>query len=162
MRRLAVSATAFLLLIFGAQAVLAQYGANGTLTLTNSIAAPGSDVGVTGTGFDPNSTVHLTIQSVPVLLGTVTTDGSGGFTMPVTIPMDFDGAHHIVATGVDPDLSVLVLQANVMVTSQPPTDTFAQVTPAGSSDSAVLALAGIGIVLLTAGVLLITRRSALR
>jgi hypothetical protein len=162
MRRFAVAATAVLLLIFGAQAVLAQYGSNGTLVLSKSVAAPTSDVDVTGTGFEADSTVHITIQSVPVLLGTVTSDGSGGFTTTVTIPADFDGAHTIVATGVDPEESVLVLDAGIMVTTVPQTDTGPQAFQAGGSDAAILALAGIGIVLLTAGVLLITRRSALR
>jgi hypothetical protein len=162
MRRFAIAATALLLLLFGAQAVLAQYGPNGSLTVTPANTTPGASVDVAGDGFAPSSTVHITIESTPVLLATVTADGAGAFTLSITIPMGYDGVHHIVATGTDAQDSVLVLQSSIMVTGAPSTNTLSQVGTDGSSDLPILAFSGVGIVLLTAGVLLITRRQTAR
>jgi hypothetical protein len=162
MRRFAIAATAMLLLLFGAQAVLAQYGPNSSLTVTPSNTTPGATVEVSGAGFAPTSSVHITIESTPVLLATVTTDSAGAFSDNITIPMGYDGVHHIVATGTDPQDSVLVLQSSILVTSAPSTNAVTQPGDRGSSDVTILALSGVGIVLLTAGVLLVTRRQTAR
>jgi hypothetical protein len=163
MRRFAIAATALLLLLFGAQAVLAAYGPSGSLTLSSSTSTAGAAVGVSGDGFDPGSNVQVTIHSTPVLLTTVAADGSGNFSATVTIPAGFDGLHQITATGLDPQQSVLVLQSSINLTSTglPSTDTVLS-NATGSSDLAILALSGAGTVLLTAGVLFATRRMTAR
>jgi hypothetical protein len=163
MRRFAIAATALLLLLFGAQAALAAYGPSGSLTLSSSTSTAGAPLGVSGDGFDPGSNVQVTIHSTPVLLTTVAADGSGNFSVTVTIPAGFVGLHQITATGLDPRQSVLVLQSPINLTSTglPSTDTVMG-NATGSSDLAILALSGVGIVLLTAGVLFATRRMTAR
>jgi hypothetical protein len=163
MRRFALAATALLLLLFGAQAVLAAYGPSGSVTLSSSTSTPGADVDVSGDGFDPGSNVQITIHSTPVLLATVAANGSGHFSTTVTIPAGFDGLHQITATGLDPQQSVLVLQSPITIsTSGLPSTNAAVGSTTGSSDFAILALSGAGIVLLTAGVLFATRRMTTR
>jgi hypothetical protein len=163
MRRFSIAATALLLLLFGAQAALAAYGPSGSLTLSSSTSTAGAALGVSGDGFDPGSNVQVTIHSTPVLLTTVAADGSGNFSVTVTIPAGFDGLHQITATGLDPAQSVLVLQSPINLTSTglPSTDTVLS-NATGSSDLAILALSGAGIVLLTCGVLFATRRMTAR
>jgi hypothetical protein len=77
-----------------------------TLTTTDgpiTTATPGQQITVIGTGFLPYSTVTIAIYSTPVVLGTVTTDGSGAFSKLVTVPTDLAaGVHALVAYGVDP------------------------------------------------------------
>ena len=163
MRRFAIAATGLLLLLFGTQAVLAAYGPSGSLTLSSSTSTAGAPVGVSGDGFDPGSNVQITIHSTPVLLTTVAADGSGHFSATVTIPAGFSGLHQITATGLDPQQSVRVLESSISLTSDglPATDTV-MTDAAGSSDLAILALSGAGIVILTVGVLFATRRMTTR
>jgi hypothetical protein len=79
------------------------------LTLTTDQGAttrvePGQQMVVSGTGFAPYSTVTITVYSAPVVLATVTTDGTGSFSVPVTVPSGLEeGKHSFVALGVDPD-----------------------------------------------------------
>ncbi|MFI5935144.1 fibronectin type III domain-containing protein [Actinoplanes sp. NPDC051494] len=68
-----------------------------------SIAVPAQTITVIGTGFAPFSTAKVTIYSDPIVLGTVTTDAAGSFSVPVTIPAGLEsGKHTFVAQGVDP------------------------------------------------------------
>jgi hypothetical protein len=64
--------------------------------------APGASVTVTGDGFKAGSTVTLTLDTGGAILGSVVADGSGKFSVQVTIPGGASGSHNIVATGVDP------------------------------------------------------------
>ena len=166
MRRSIVFAAALLLLLLGSQAVLAQYGPSGNLTVSNATPSAGGEITVSGEGFAPASPVQITIASSPQLLATVESDASGAFSATVTIPASLSGQHTISATGTDAAGSVLVLTAVIEVAAStvPPTDT----TPLpGSgrtgSDGLVLAIAGAGIALMT-GVLLLTtqKRRSLR
>ncbi|GAA2597070.1 hypothetical protein GCM10010435_90450 [Winogradskya consettensis] len=68
-----------------------------------SIATPAQTITVIGTGFAPFSTAKVTIYSDPIVLGTVTTDANGSFSVPVTIPASLEaGSHTFLASGVDP------------------------------------------------------------
>jgi CshA-type fibril repeat protein len=67
-----------------------------------SLATPSQQITVIGTGFAPYSTAKVTIYSEPIVLATVTTDGSGSFSAPVTVPASLAaGQHTFLAQGVD-------------------------------------------------------------
>ena len=80
---------------------------------------PGEHVTVSGSGFAPHQTVVMTINSAkPVPLDVVTTNGSGAFRTPETIPSSVtSGAHRIVAqaasTSCSLDLTVAAAPAPV-------------------------------------------------
>ena len=78
--------------------------ADGTLTsdAKDGRSTGGGQVTVTGTGFLPGSTVALVVYSTPVKLGEAVVLADGTFSATVTLPKDLaNGAHHLVATGVD-------------------------------------------------------------
>lgn len=157
MRRLIAILATMLLLLLGTQIALAQYSTSGTLTVATLNPSPGGTDIVSGNGFSPVSQVQITIQSTPALLATVTTNAAGSFSATVTIPSTFSGSHTLVATGVDPSGSVRVLSQEIIV-GIPSTSTTGSTVPVAGSDSLVLGLAGLGIVLLTGAVLFSTRK----
>lgn len=72
------------------------------LELAGTSAVAGGAVVVLGTGFAPGSELRVELRSTPVLLGTVTADGTGSFRVTMTVPADtVPGAHSLVV--VDPD-----------------------------------------------------------
>ena len=67
-----------------------------------SLALPKQEIVIIGTGYAPNSTATIILYSEPVVLGTVTTDSTGGFSLPVTVPAGVaTGEHTFLAQGVD-------------------------------------------------------------
>ena len=78
---------------------------DGTMTVPagSSTAVPaGKTITFTGSGYAPNSTVTVTIYSTPQILTTVVTDGTGSFTVTVTVPAGLAaGKHTLVASGFD-------------------------------------------------------------
>lgn len=158
MKRFIAAMSAMLLVLLGAQLVLAQYTPNGSLALSTSNPQPGAAVTVAGDGFAPDSEVRVTIESTPLLLATTVADGAGAFSVSVTIPADYSGSHRLVATGTDDAGSVRVL-ASAIVVGTPATDTLPSGDdPVVGSDPFVLAMAGFGIVIMTGVMLLIGRR----
>lgn len=72
-----------------------------TISTVTTAAAPGyvgMELTITGVGFTPESTVTITYATTPVTLATPTTDGSGNFTAPITIPASEAGPHTITVT----------------------------------------------------------------
>jgi 5'-nucleotidase len=70
--------------------------------LSSGDVAPGGSVTVTDQGWQPDSTVDLSLHSTPVALGTATTGDDGSFSKTVTIPADTTlGVHTIEITGTD-------------------------------------------------------------
>jgi hypothetical protein len=70
--------------------------------VSNGDVSPGGSVTVTDGGWQPDSTVDLTLHSTPVSLGTATTGNDGSFSKTVTIPADTSvGEHTIEITGTD-------------------------------------------------------------
>lgn len=162
MRRLIAASSAILLALLVSQAVLAQYEPIGPVTLSSTTPTAGGPLTVSGSGFAPNSDVQIIIESDPILLATVTADGSGAFSVEVTIPASLSGEHLIIATGIDPAGSVRVLGTTVVIApapTVPATSTGAapEISRPGS-DPVVFAVAGAGIVILTGVLLLATRR----
>ncbi len=98
-----------------------------SLILDKTTVPQGGKVLVTGQGYMPDDSVDVYLNSTPVLLTTVPTDGSGGFSVTVTIPTTtVVGAHTIEGLGLDPSGEPLSLTAPITVTAaaaQPATDT---------------------------------------
>ena len=186
MRRYVAFAAALLLLLLGSQAVLAQYGPSGPLTVSNANPAAGAQITVSAVGFAPSSPVQITIESsssAPALLATANTDATGAFSKSVTIPASTAGHYTLSARGTDTSGSVLVLTASIEVaagevagvtsppTSTPPVSDVAGVTSPptsttpvsdtgrSGSDVLVIAIAGAGIVLMTGILMLVTNKS---
>ncbi len=78
------------------------YG-SGSSDSTSLTSSAGGTVTVHGSGFKPNSTVTVTLHSIPTILGTVTTDSNGNFVHTFTLPVTAaTGSHQIIMSGVDP------------------------------------------------------------
>lgn len=54
---------------------------------------------LTGTGFAARTPVVVAVYSTPAVLAHVVTDGSGAFSVTVTVPSGFTGTHTFLATG---------------------------------------------------------------
>ncbi|MFB9376999.1 fibronectin type III domain-containing protein [Kineococcus gynurae] len=114
-----------------------------TLTAVGNPTQPaiGEQVVVVGTGFAPFSTASIAIYSTPTALATVTTDGQGNFSQPVTVPSSLTpGGHTFFAAGVTPTgttrqmaLPVTVALAPVAVQNAPGAPTGLTVTGANNS-----------------------------
>jgi LPXTG-motif cell wall-anchored protein len=88
------------------------------LRLDQSAASRGERVTLAGSGYRGGSDVELTLNSNPISLGNVTTNGSGAFSTSVVIPQSAPiGAHTITASGVDPGGAPFVLSAAFEVTA---------------------------------------------
>ena len=62
----------------------------------------GKTMVISGTGYEPHSTVTVLIYSSPQVLTTVVADANGAFTVTVTVPAGLTaGQHTLVASGVD-------------------------------------------------------------
>jgi hypothetical protein len=109
-----------------------------SLVTDKTIVPQGGKVLVTGQGYMADDDVDIYLNSTPVLLTTVTTDSSGGFSVTVTIPITTAvGAHTIEGLGLDPSGEPLSLTAPITVTAageQPATDTASLVTSGGGLD----------------------------
>jgi hypothetical protein len=87
-------------LIYGASASFVAT-VDATISQATSEASPGyigMELTITGTGFNPNTTVTITYTSEPVVLATVTTDATGAFSVTTTIPPSVGGNHLITVT----------------------------------------------------------------
>lgn len=79
--------------------------------------APGETVTITGTGYKPNSVVTVLIYSTPQVLTTVVTDGTGSFSVEITVPAGLSvGQHTLVAAGIDPSGALRYMTLPVTVT----------------------------------------------
>jgi hypothetical protein len=79
----------------------------------------GNQLNIGGTGYLPNSNPSLLIGSLPINLGTVTTDSTGSFVTTITVPTQVTpGQHELEAVGLAPDGSLRVLGQGVTVTAQ--------------------------------------------
>ena len=71
---------------------------------------------VTGTGFAPGAPLTLGIYSTPTYLGTVAADGTGAFSVHVTLPALL-GLHTVVVSGIDPSGNPRFLSAQTTITA---------------------------------------------
>jgi len=117
-------------------------------------------VSTNGGCFAAGSTVTITMASDPVTLGTATADANGTFSAPVPIPSNASvGEHTINATGPGAEGGTVSLTASFTVlahaTAAAPGTAPAQAALAftGSSDTPIYA--GVGIVLVVVGAVLL-------
>jgi hypothetical protein len=130
---------------------------NGTLTpgagTTDKVVA-GKTMVVSGTGYQPGSTVTVLIYSTPQVLTTVVADASGNFTVTVTVPEGLaPGQHTLVASGVD-TLGNERFTTLVVTVSAAGTATLAYT----GADVVLPAVGGLAAVAVGAGLLVASRR----
>lgn len=77
--------------------------ASGILQVSPASPIAGQPVTVSGSGFAPLAPVVVGVYSTPRMLGTVTADARGAFSVTFTMPADLTGAHHLVAAGMGPE-----------------------------------------------------------
>nr|BFE64019.1 hypothetical protein GCM10020063_085450 [Dactylosporangium thailandense] len=140
---------------------------NLTLTTTDgdiSTAEPGQQIVFVGTGFAPHSTVLVTIYSTPIELGRVTTDATGAFQTPITLPQQLAAAQHtVVAQGAAPDGSPRSMALTVTVAAAPvvtsPVATGGGTLPVTGPPIGLLLLTGLALALTGAALLKAGRRA---
>lgn len=118
------------------------------ISVGSAAATPDAQVTMSGSGFQPGSTVRLTVYSAPVDLGTATVAADGTFSKTVTLPSGLPaGSHTLLATGLAPGGAVRYLSKALTVSASG-----LPVTGAGATGIAVAALAllGLGIALVAA------------
>lgn len=93
---------------FASSANAAPYTKAPSIAVSTTNPAEGSTIDVSGTDFDADSTVTLTLYSQPYALGSVTTDSSGAFAASVTLPDGVTGTHTIVGQGPSSSASVII------------------------------------------------------
>lgn len=125
-----------------------------TLSLSSTNVNGCGPVTVTGADFAANESVTLTLHTKVYPLTTVQTDGTGGFSVAVTLPTGVNGTHTIVATGAKHDTASAKLTiSNCGEAAAAP----AAASAGGLSTTgvAVLSIGGLGVVLLAVGMLLV-------
>ncbi len=107
--------------------VAASYGTDPQGAIASKTVAPGDKVDVSGSGYQPNSDVTITLNSTPLLLATVKTNSSGTFSTKVTIPRNTSlGAHSLVIAGKDANGNAVSSVLSLSVVQIPATGNGAQ------------------------------------
>jgi LPXTG-motif cell wall-anchored protein len=99
-KRLLIISTALLVALGGTAAAQQYPPESGQLQTSDSEVPPGGDLQIEGCCFADGSTVTITIESEPRVLGTTTARADGSILARVTIPADMPaGTHTVKATG---------------------------------------------------------------
>lgn len=136
-----------LTLLAGLMMVTSQVFAGGyppgspALQTDNNTPSEGQTIHVSGDGFEPGSTVTVTIDGHTV--GTFTVDANGHFVGAITIPSGICGRQTILATGIDANGDPLVLSSIINVTCGVLTKTGTDILPIALAGFAVIALGGL-------------------
>lgn len=123
-----------------------------SLTLSVTDVERGSSLTVHGVGFAPGTTAQIWLHSTPVLLTSTDVSSTGAFSREVEIPaMTSPGPHAIVVSTPKGDVSVaLTVRAS----------TAAGLSSTGSTFSPWVLAAGVGALIIGAGILIWRRRRA--
>ena len=168
-RRLAVCMAAITVLAMTAAPAAAQYPPSGPSGAVDSTTvSPGGTVTISGSGWQANSVVQITLFSHGQQLTTVRADGNGTFTTQVQIPSDVSpGQHTVRLSGTGQDGTQRSVDIRLQVQSDapredppradPPSDGQPPLARTGMS-SGVGAAAGIGLLVAGGGALLVARR----
>lgn len=133
-----------------------DYPGGATFATSDSNPVCGTSINLTGEGFAPSTEVTLTVGGQTI--GTVTTDASGNFTFPWTVPCSQIGSITVVASD-----GTTTLNTALNVRSATTTTTTRPATPGGTSGGSSLPRTGsdssmfirVGVLLLTVGGLLV-------
>lgn len=170
MRRFAATLAAGLILVaLGGGSAFAQtpypIPTSGSTSVSQATVEPGEPFTVSGSGWQPGSTVTLTLFSDPVRLGTATVDGSGSFSTQVSVPNSVTaGSHTLQVSGTGADGQPRTTSTRIVVVGAA---SASRGTGSGTSDLADTGVAvGRTVALATAllivgvGALLVTRRNS--
>jgi hypothetical protein len=148
-----VVAAAVALGLLAAPAAAQQYPpAQNSLTVSDTTPTPGQTIDITARTFVAGSTVTVTLNSEPVLLGSPTSDPSGVARLSATIPASTPlGAHTIVAQGTASDGTPLTLTASINVVAAGGSGSGTGGGLPRTGDDTSLPLARIGLALAAAG-----------
>jgi hypothetical protein len=138
---------ALVALLFGATSAEAYLGTSVSISVGQSSVGQGGSVPVSGSGFQPNSEVTLTLRPGSAVLGTVTADSAGHFSTSVTVPAGTSaGSYQIVATDQIGDSAIAAVTVTASTT-----------TPGAPFNTgvAVASIGSVGIALLVGGGLLL-------
>ena len=90
-------------------------------TLGRIVFQEGHMAHTSGSGFKPNSDVHVYIFSTPILLGILHTDANGNFVGDLALPADLNvGDHTVQVDGYAPDNSVRTADVPVVYAASKP------------------------------------------
>ena len=133
------------------------------LLLETTTLTAGQPVTVRGSGFGADERIDFTLFSTPTALGTVQTDSAGAFTVTLTVPTSVTaGAHTLRAASADSDdvaeVAVTVIAAAPTGGSGVGSGTGSSASPLASTGLAVAWPIMAGLLLLSAGLLLVMRR----
>jgi LPXTG-motif cell wall-anchored protein len=115
----------------------------------------GSSTTLSGDGWQPGSTVQLTIASTPQSLGSATVAGDGTFSATVSIPCVEAGTHTITASGTASDGSARSVSTTVTVGACGASGTLPHT---GGSTSSLLTIVAIALLVGTVLVIAASRR----
>ena len=120
----------------------------------------GKTMVVSGTGYQPGSTVTFLIYSEPQVLTTVVADPSGNFTVTVTVPAGLaPGQHTLVASGTDTLGNQRFTTLTVTVSASGVATTAATLAYTGA-DVLLPAIGGLAAVAIGAGLIVVRRRAS--
>ncbi|WP_116449433.1 LPXTG cell wall anchor domain-containing protein [Blastococcus litoris] len=135
---------------------------NGDLTIAggaSGVVAPGTKLTVSGTGYAAGSSVSVIIYSTPQVLTTVVADASGNFSVEVTVPAGLAaGSHTLVASGVDANGVLRYVTVPVTVSASGTAAVSGAKLANTGADVTVPAIAGLGVLGLGAGLIVVSRR----
>lgn len=160
MKRLVSELICVIAACFAVPALTAGLAAAATYAPTGGSASsvsgpPGSRITVSGSGFQPGSSVTVEFFSTPVVLGTTTADATGRATASVSIPSNAaEGPHTIELIGVNPSGAAITVSIPFTVTGGT-TGTSSTGTVSGSTlattGARVLGMGVVGLTLLATG-----------
>ena len=102
------------------------------VAVSTAVAAAGSSVRVTGSGFRASSQVEMTLHSDPVELGVAPVDLAGSFATTVAIPSSVPaGTHRLEVAGISADGQAVLHDTTLQVVGQVATTSQPAPAPAG-------------------------------
>jgi hypothetical protein len=122
------------------------------------VAVTGDTANVSGNGWQPGALITVTINSDPVVLGTINASATGSFSQNYQIPCLENGTHTITASGIAEDglprtsSDVVSIQNCVISTGA------ANLAFTGSSDTFPFVGVGIGLILAGAVLAVVAQR----
>lgn len=130
------------------------------ISLSATCATPGGSLVVTGTDFDANEGVTVTLNGYSTALGSTTTNSSGDFSITVTIPTNATtGSNTITATDTSGYANSAPLTLGSCVTTVAATSTTTTTSGLAFTGADIAGMAGVAAVAIgVGGILVLTTR----